>query len=76
MRARIAFFCWSVSGPWRAVSQSVVGSVWIRAMPARASAENGVPARKSGQLWLDVRFGISVSAPQSAAGNSSIERSP
>jgi hypothetical protein len=76
MRARIAFFCWSLSGPCFAESQSVVVSVWIFAIPACAAGENGVPARKAGQLWLDVRFCSSVSPPQSAAGNSSMERSP
>jgi hypothetical protein len=51
-------------------------SVWIFAIPARAAGENGVVARKSGQLCADVRLGISVSLPQSFFGNSSIERRP
>ena len=46
-------------------------------MPARAAGEYGVVDEvvRPG-LRLDVRFGISVSLPQSRCGNSSIGRSP
>jgi hypothetical protein len=46
-------------------------------MPSRAAGDHGVVASQSGQLWAEVRFGISVSVPpQSLAGNSTIARSP
>jgi hypothetical protein len=66
MRARIAFFSWSVFGPCLSAIQSVVSSSIARRIPACAAAEYGVALRTSS---IPPVFGTMESLPQSLRGN-------